>query len=189
MDIPPATISCPTYIPSADWKSILEICTLYNVNPYLIAAIGWHETHWGKLGAGRSGYILGVGVHSDTDILTQYKGLPAQLNWAVPRLAKAFGLHPTEPELDHFAHQIWKPGNPTAWASSVWDSLEENLTNFSPGFNSFTDIPTWAREPIAAMLRLRFVTTPFGSNDFYRSVTVDYSMYNDLRALITAQKE
>lgn len=188
-DVLPATINTPEYITQLDWANVLQHCATSNVNPYLVAAIGWHETHWGTLGAGRSGYILGVGVLSNTNILTQYKGLQAQLDWATPRLGKAFGLHPTAKEINTFAHQIWRPGNPDAWATSVWESLQEALAELSPGFNSFTDIPTWAREPVTAMLRLRFLNNPFGSADFYRSITVIFSVYNNLRGLSPAKKE
>lgn len=188
-DIPPATIGIPKYITQSEWSDLLERCTLFNVNPYLIAAIGWHETHWGKLGAGRSGYILGVGVLSDTNVQIQFKGLEKQLDWAVPRLGKAFGLHPTATQIVDFAHNVWCPGNPDAWANSTWKILQETLSTYSPGFSTFSDVPNWAREPVAAMLRLRFLTTPFGSDDFYRSVTIIFSVYNDLHGQKSVQKE
>jgi len=51
----------PKFMSDADWELVKSICLDYGVSPYLIAAIGWHETHWGRLGAGKIGWILGYG--------------------------------------------------------------------------------------------------------------------------------
>ncbi|GAH98946.1 unnamed protein product, partial [marine sediment metagenome] len=74
----------PDFIPSADWTVVVRYCENYNITPYLIAAIGWHETHWGKLGAGRYGWILGYGYFPGSTVKEKYRGLENQLKGACP---------------------------------------------------------------------------------------------------------
>ena len=47
------------HIPFAD---ILRVAKEFEVCPYLITAIGWHETQWGKLGLGKQGFLTGYGA-------------------------------------------------------------------------------------------------------------------------------
>ena len=78
----------PSFISKDQWGLVESMCSKYGVDPYLIAAIGWHETHWGQLGWGKEGYYLGVGCYSETKANPAFKGLDKQLGWAVPRIAE-----------------------------------------------------------------------------------------------------
>lgn len=187
METTPGTLTRPTFITVADWNTVLTHAVIDGTNPYLIAAIGWHETHWGQLGAGKSGYTLGVGVYSDTNVNHIFAGLAKQLDWATPRMGKAFGLHPTQDDIEAFGRQIWRPGDPAAWSTSVWTCYLQFLLKYSPDFDTFADIPSWAREPVAAMLSAGFCNTPFGSSDFYRSLVVTYRIYVNLKAFINPE--
>jgi len=72
----------PSFMSQQDWELVCYYANKYNTDPYLLAAIGWHETHWGQLGAGRSGYYFGVGVYDSGEIASQFRGLEKQLAWA-----------------------------------------------------------------------------------------------------------
>ncbi|GAI12177.1 unnamed protein product, partial [marine sediment metagenome] len=63
-----------------------KYCTIYNFTPYLIAAIGWHETHWRRLGAGVRGWILGYGYFPGSTVKEKYRGLENQLKGACPMI-------------------------------------------------------------------------------------------------------
>jgi peptidoglycan hydrolase-like protein with peptidoglycan-binding domain len=126
----------PLFIPSTEWRLVLDYCDKYGADPAIVAAIGWHETHWGQLGAGKEGYTLGVGVLGKGKKLKQFKGLGAQLAWAVPRLANAMAGGVTLQKLTDFAKRVWKPGNPENWALSVWRIYTDITTDRQRGTSS-----------------------------------------------------
>lgn len=108
-------------MPESDWIKVQYYADKYNTEPELIAAIGWHETHWGQLGWGREGFYLGVGAYSETEADYSFQGLDNQLAWAAPRLGKYLDKSVTLERLTWFARNIWKPGAPDAWARSVYE--------------------------------------------------------------------
>jgi len=110
----------PSWMPTRDWNLCKVYARDYNTYPELLAAIGWHETHWGRLGWGRKGFYLGVGCYSRTRANYNFQGLAKQLYWAAPRLGKYLDKNVTLLGLKNFARNVWKPGNPDAWAISVW---------------------------------------------------------------------
>jgi len=139
-----------------DWAYVNEVCIPNNVNPKLIAAIGWHETHWGRLGMGKYGFHLGVSCWVRGDTLykrdkekglvdeetyrkvssghlycsTTYKGMGKQVLWAVNKFSGRVPYQLGYPDVLDIAENIWKPGNPKAWAESVWkiySSLEIDM--------------------------------------------------------------
>ena len=125
----------PSFIPVDQWKLVESLCSKYGVDPYLIAAIGWHETHWGTLGWGREGYYLGVGAYSKTNANPVYKGLSNQLGWAIPHIADFMAGKLNLPLLILFAQKVWRPGAPEAWANSVfqiWKTLREKYAGGIP---------------------------------------------------------
>ena len=63
----------------ADYDLILKY---FPENPVLIAAIGWHETQWGRLGWGRSGYHLGYGAWNEKEAAEKYRGIENQIRYA-----------------------------------------------------------------------------------------------------------
>ena len=111
----------PDFIPEADWNLVLQVCSKFNVDPYFIAAIGWHETHWGRLGAGKIGWILGYGYFPGSTVANRYRGLENQLNGACAQISKDMKLPITLENVSDFAVNSWKPGAPLSWASSVFN--------------------------------------------------------------------
>jgi len=129
-----------------EWAWIVKKCQPANVNPKLIAAIGWHETHWGRLGMGKYGFHMGVScwVRNDTqfnydknrgdvDFITyskvenghlycnlSFKGYQKQVSWAINKFKDVVPYAIGYPHVLFIAENIWKPGNPKAWANSVW---------------------------------------------------------------------
>lgn len=79
-------------VSAADWHLVQTIGQKYGVDPYILVAIGLHETQWGTAGAGRQGYTLGVGVPDGGGLQTQYQGLSAQLDQAA-RILVRNGVH------------------------------------------------------------------------------------------------
>lgn len=167
----------PDFITAEEWNTLLKYCTAYSVNPYLIIAIGLHETGWGELGWGKQGYILGVGCFNETQADISLQGFNTQISWATQALSKFFGLHPSEQELNEFAAKIWKPGDPAAWAVSVWSIYQKTLGQYAPEFKDFKDIPEWAREALNYLFAKHFLNTPYGSADFYRCMAVIYRVF------------
>lgn len=120
---------------------MLRYASAYNVDPYALAAVGWHETHWGTLGAGRpssGSYIFGYGVPLGSARQTQYTGTEMQIKMLSKRLAQwqAFLGHAPSSLSDwnKFAAGApgsplgWQPagnGGPPAWAQSVYDKQRE----------------------------------------------------------------
>jgi len=117
----------PDFIPSADWSIILVVCGQYGVDPLFIAAIGWHETHWGRLGAGKIGFILGYGYWPGSTVKDKYKGLRAQLKGACGMIKSHLNLPITLISVTDFAVNHWKSSAPRGWAKSVY-SIYHNLT-------------------------------------------------------------
>lgn len=77
----------PGKIPNKDWALAQTWGTVYGVDPLVLVAIGFHETHWGTLGAGKQGLILGVGAY-DSGATSKFAGLNAQLSQGAKILAQ-----------------------------------------------------------------------------------------------------
>lgn len=84
-------VGTPGGISKTDWTLVQTYGKLYGVDPLLLVAIGFQETHWGTLGAGRQGLILGVGAF-DSGTSYKWKGLNAQLSQGAKILAQ-HGVH------------------------------------------------------------------------------------------------
>lgn len=113
-------MSRPTWVPAAQWATLLQTAAAYDSYPEVYAAIGWWETRWGQAGAGRQGYILGVGVPGSGAVQTQYQGLAAQLAWTAPRVQPVIDRRPSLATFLTYAEQVQKPHNPAAWGKGVW---------------------------------------------------------------------
>lgn len=116
----------PNFIPDSDWRLVNLICNSNSQEPYLIAAIGWHETHWGLLGAGRLGFILGFGYYPGSTLLDKYRGLENQLKGADSMIRSNLDFPVTQNSLDDFAVNHWKSGASLSWSKSVF-SIFVNL--------------------------------------------------------------
>ncbi len=110
----------PSWVPALDWQTVQGICGADHV-AYLAAAIGQHETGWGLLGAGRDGFILGVGVFGGVQ-QEQFRGLVNQLDWACPRLRRAFPTPETvtRDNAIAFGRDVYQVPAPVPWGNDVF---------------------------------------------------------------------
>jgi hypothetical protein len=81
----------PGSIPNADWDTAKKWGGSYGVDPLLLVAIGFHETHWGTLGDGRNGNVLGVGSF-DSGSSYKWAGVDNQLHEGAKILSQ-HGVH------------------------------------------------------------------------------------------------
>lgn len=82
----------PAGMSADDWAVVQHVARRYGIDPMVLVAIGVHETQWGSAGAGREGYILGVGVPDSGGKKTQYQGLHEQLVGAA-KILNNYGVH------------------------------------------------------------------------------------------------
>ncbi len=158
----------PRWMSRSDWNKVVYYANKYGTIPELLAAIGWHETHWGRLGWGRYGFYLGVGCYSETKANWYFASLDRQLNWAAKRLGQYLGKNVTLAALTGFAREIWRPGNPDAWARSVYRIYRElGGVPGKEGENPF--LGRIVDSNISSHLELAGITTAFNSMaDFIR---------------------
>ena len=74
------------------FDDIIRVSKEYEVCPYLLTAIGWHETNWGKLGLGRQGFHTGYGAF-DSGADVRYAGLETQIRGPA-RMMREWGMKP-----------------------------------------------------------------------------------------------
>jgi hypothetical protein len=114
--------SGPAGIPTNFWSVDVQKAIDTGADPYLLAAIAQHETAFGTLGAGREGYTLGYGYPAPGQGDPFYQGVDNQLFYAGQQINSYFNGDPITYEgLLSFAQNSWKPGDPKAWADSVWN--------------------------------------------------------------------
>lgn len=104
----------PGGISVGDWSLVQQIASQYHVDPYILVAIGFHETGWGALGDGRNGNVLGYGSF-DSGSTYKYAGLANQLSGAA-RLLSGWGVHTIQDVVNGKARRY---ATDPAWASKV----------------------------------------------------------------------
>ncbi|MBA7579640.1 hypothetical protein ES708_21511 [subsurface metagenome] len=120
----------PDFIPEADWKATVVICTRWKVDPYFIAAIGWHETHWNTHPRSPKDYHLGYGWFPGSTVKEKYKGLLMQVEGACKQIARDMQKPITLVNVTNFAVESWRSGAPRSWAQSVysiWSNLAKDI--------------------------------------------------------------
>jgi hypothetical protein len=124
-------------MPYYQWLMTWSIAKHFGLDPKLLVAIGWHETHWGRLGAGRSdGWPLGYAYFPGSTIKDHYKSLPSQLAAVSRFIQKGY---PTYTSLSfegllEFSRKIWRAGDPDNWAKRVWEyyqQIEDDYSTYS----------------------------------------------------------
>lgn len=107
-------------------KAVRQVAQLYNLPANLLAAIGWHETHWGELGAGREGWYLGYGYYPGSTVAEKYRGLLPQLIGAAKQISDYFkGKELTYENWLAFSRESWRAGDPDAWAAGTWKVYQD----------------------------------------------------------------
>lgn len=143
----------PPGMPASDWKVVRSVAGQYKIDPYVLVAIGLHETGWGTLGAGRQGFTLGVGVPDSGNLQSQYQGLQNQLVGAAKILAH-YGVHtiqdlstgvlaPTNGQVRYASDPNWTQGVVAAYNQVKGTKFTAQSTaGFTPG-------PTATPQPLS----------------------------------------
>lgn len=128
-----------------DWKIVKQLAPK---NPLLIAAIGWHETQWGRLGWGRSGYHLGYGCFDADNAANVYRGMEQQVRYGYAQLERDLKSFPNvfQEDIEDFGFNSWKPGyynrstgeyvnTGRGWGKAVWGYYTELENDYKEGKN------------------------------------------------------
>lgn len=167
----------PNFITKKEYDQVIIASLVYRINPFLILAIGMHETAWGSKGWGRYGYTLGVGCYDEKHSDEHFKGLDAQLNWAGHAIAGFLDFNFSLQSLSNFAKYVWKPGDPQAWAVGVWRWYTQLVSSYASELPICAAPPAWVVPALVGLYKLGILSTPFGDLDFYRSVQIAYNMH------------
>ncbi len=153
------------------WAQCLTAAAGNTEKAKVFAAIGWHETHFGRTpGYGQEGYVLGVGAYGGGQ--KQYRGLEAQLEWTAERLGSqsAYSLA----DLQWYGRNVQRPTQPDgtntgdAWGSSVYSIYKSLVIDLPAGDVASADagalagdvgemyvaLPQWGRYLIVGMVGL-----------------------------------
>lgn len=142
----------PGDVPADFWAAALRAAASTGVDPYLIAAIGKHETSYGTQGAGREGYSLGYGYPAPGQGDPKYKDNAGSFDVQTMAAAKQWksyegNIPVTAVSLNDFMVNSWKPGD-TGWANSVWKAYKGLNGNVDPILN-------WGSDPAGAAADLK----------------------------------
>lgn len=165
----------PDFIKKADFDKVVLACVESGVNPYLMFAIGVHETGWGTMGWGKSGYILGVGCYDAIHVNESLKGFDNQIGWAVKAVSEFMGFEMSFQALFNFAKYVWKPGNPLTWAKGVFSHYIDLVSKYAQDLTVWEEPPEWAISGLMALYKKGMLNTPFGSAVFYRTTQIVYN--------------
>lgn len=165
----------PKFIKQKEYDDVVLACVAQGINPFLIFAIGVHETGWGTMGWGKIGYVLGVGCYDEMHSDESLKGFDNQIGWAVKALSEFMGFEMTFQGLFNFAKYVWKPGNPLAWAKGVFSHYIDLVSKYAQDLPGWQEPPEWAVSGLLTLYKEKLLNTPFGSDDFYRTTQIVYS--------------
>lgn len=137
----------PKFISASEWRIVTEYCIVYDVEPLIIAAIGWHETKWNTHPDAPRDYHLGVGVLGRRRLVTACKGLVNQFRCYITTpdgvrrrwiefASEMLGMDITRARVLAFGQRVQQPAKPEAWARSVYRiyrDLAKEITKEPPG--------------------------------------------------------
>ena len=166
----------PKIVSKEQYDKVVLESLKFGVDPFLIFAIGLHETDWGNKGWGKHGYILGVGCYNEKDSDESLRGFPQQIGWACRAIAEFIGFRVTERALLNFAKYVWKPGNPAVWASDVWSRYAYLINSYAPELPICQAPPPWVVPVLRNLYSEGVIHTPYGDLDFYRTCQVVYNI-------------
>lgn len=118
----------PNYIPDNDWQFVNSICDTHPEEPYMVGAIGWHETKWGTIGIKRP-FICGYAYFGGGKYLSKYKGFENNIKGTHNFIKKHMKFPVTLESLTEFAVNHWKSSVPTGWAKGVYKQFIEITTD------------------------------------------------------------
>jgi len=114
----------PSFMSASEWQLCRSLAQYHGTDPYFIAAVSYHETRHGRLGAGRAGYYCGVGVPTTGSCVPLLRGWSMQANWTAQKAAKVFGKSVRYDNVARYAREVQKPDNPVAWYRAVWKDYD-----------------------------------------------------------------
>jgi hypothetical protein len=158
----------PNFISNADWQLVLKYASDFPNEEYLIAAIGWHETNWGRLGAGKIGWILGYGYYPGSAVAEKYKGLENQLIGACGMLRDHFSPPITLASVRTFSINNWKASAPESWANSVYKIYVSLIGGVEPEIPEEVEIP--AEVVITEAGELKIIPTDRETIDLWKGI-------------------
>ena len=114
----------PSFMSASEWQLCCSLAQYHGTDPCFIAAVSYHETRHGRLGAGRDGYYCGAGVPTKGKRASLLKGWSMQANWTAQRAGKVFGHNVRYDNVAKYAREVQKPDNPVAWYRAVWKDYD-----------------------------------------------------------------
>lgn len=118
----------PNYIPDNDWQFVNTICDTHEQEPYMVGAIGWHETKWGTVGIKRD-FICGYAYFGNGKYLAKYKGFENNIKGTHKFITWHMKFPVTLESLTEFAVNHWKSSAPKGWAKGVYKQFMKITTN------------------------------------------------------------
>jgi hypothetical protein len=145
----------PGVIPTKFWSDAVSVGTQYGVDPYLLAAIGKHETLYGMLGMGRQGLSMGYGAY-DAGAVYTWQDKPGefinQLTAVAKKIAAQFSGSVSAESLTKFG--TLQPGKTLGgmpvgyasdplWGAKVWNAYQglNEVAGFQKGIETFKKDP------------------------------------------------
>ena len=142
-------------VPPDFWVEAVKVGKTYGVDPYLLAAIGKHETMYGTAGLGRKGLSMGYGAYDAGAVFT-WQDKPGeftnQLTAVAKKLAAQFKGDVTEENLTTFG--TLQPGKTLGgmpvgyasdkqWGSKVYTTYKHlnNVAGYEKGAANFISDP------------------------------------------------
>lgn len=169
----------PPDVPDNLWQIMIDAAKQYQVDPYLLAAIANHETHFGKdPGAGQKGYIMGYGytdkgpIYGATDtpehqimgaaqLIHNTIGSSAKYDWnSITKLGQVYATDPgwaTDVWAQYFHYRFGLPV-PQAQAAGktnqAIDTAGQTIQSVKQGIQNLTSPDFWQNMYQHAMLGL-----------------------------------
>ncbi len=166
----------PNGISESDYKAVVVSSIAAGVDPYLIFAIGFHETGWGTKGWGKHGYKLGIGCFSDTDADENFRGIDAQIRWATKAISEFLGFYVSYQGLKNFSKCVWKAQNSLVWATGVWKWYCRLVSAYAPEMDIAEEPPVWVHVSLSSLFLNGMINTPYGDRDFYRVCEIAHNL-------------
>jgi len=143
-------------IPTNFWVEAVRVGNLYGVDPYLLSAIGKHETAYGTAGLGRKGLSMGYGAYDAGEVYT-WQDKPGefknQLTAVAKKIAAQFSGPVSAESLTKFG--ILQDGKTLGgmpvgyasdkkWGEKVYKTYQQlnNVAGFEKGATKFIEDPS-----------------------------------------------
>jgi hypothetical protein len=159
-------------MPLEFWNACKTYGSQTGADPVLLAAIARHETNYGTVGAGLSGYALGYGVYSESNSDSRFRGLENQLHFAGAQIARDLEGPVTLESIMDFSVNSWKAGDPVAWAKDVWGCYVEIAKEVGSQVVEAQAVEVPTIENVKVAFDMKAVVACFGVRDLMPGIAV-----------------